>query len=398
MEKNSCTEFHDGFLYRNSVVFGLVIMLILASCPSEPEEYIPPAIDRVDHSPNAKRLLNYLSDQYGEKIISGQMDTAWTTNNNMDMIDRVFKDTGKYPALKGFDMMELPNSWSDYGMEQINEAIEWWEGKNKGKGASEAAKLLPGDIHGIVAFCWHWRVTGNQFYTNQTTFRIPWKNGKLDMESAAFQTLKNDLDKAAVLLKLLKDRDIPVLWRPLHEASGGWFWWGAKDVSNPAARCIALWEFMYDYLGNTKGLNNLIWVWNGQNADWFPFADTVDIVGYDVYTDSRTPESARNYASQRNRFNETRRMVPNQDRMVALTENGAIPDPDNCKRDNAMWSWFMTWNDDKRDENLSNDNRTSEGNFWTGEYHNTNAHKNKVYNHDLVITLDKLPDLTKYRL
>jgi mannan endo-1,4-beta-mannosidase len=51
----------------------------------------------------------------------------------------------------------------------------------------------------------------------------------------------------------------------------------------------------------------------------------------------------------------------------------------------------MTWNDARNAEG-----ETHRDNFWTGEYHNTNAHKNHVYNHELVITLDELPDLTKY--
>jgi mannan endo-1,4-beta-mannosidase len=378
-----------------AVLTAILLTLPFVTCTSEPEPREQPSIERVVHSSNAKRLLNYLDDQYGKKIISGQMDTAWTTNTSMDMIARVFADTGKYPALKGFDMMELPYNWTNYGREQIDEAVEWWEGKNKMNG-NPVSTLLPAnpEIHGIVAFCWHWRTGSSlKFYTNETAFRIPWKDGKLDTASAAFQTIKNDLDKAADLLKILKDKDIPVLWRPLHEASGGWFWWGAKDVSDPAKRFIALWEYMYDYLGNKKGLNNLIWVWNGQNADWFPYAITVDIVGYDVYTNANTPASAQNYNSQRTRFNETLNMVPDKNRIVALTENGAIPDPDNCKNDNAMWSWFMVWNDSNNNVGV-----TDKNNFWTGEYHNTSAHKNHVYNHNLVITLDKLPNLTAYRL
>ncbi|MDR0473359.1 MAG: glycoside hydrolase family 26 protein, partial [Treponema sp.] len=280
-------------------ILGLMIMLILASCPSEPEAgkpVEPPVIDTDGLSSNAARLLNFLADEYGKRIISGQMDTAWTTNAKMDMTARVFDDTGKYPAIKGFDMMELPYNWTNYGMEQINEAVEWWEGKNKMYGVTPAAQLLPDkpEIHGIVAFCWHWRAP-SEFYTEKTTFRIPWKNGKLDTESAAFKTIKSDLDKAAALLKILKDKDIPVLWRPLHEASGGWFWWGAKDVSDPAARFIALWEYMYNYFTNEKKLNNLIWVWNGQHKDWFPNPDTVDIAGYDVYA------SQKDYSSQYNK-------------------------------------------------------------------------------------------------
>jgi len=366
----------------------LIFVLALVSCPSEPDP-IPQADPDImaGRSPNARRLMNYLLDQYGEHIISGQMDTAWTTNNSMDMIARVYADTGKYPAIKGFDFIDLPNSWADYGRNQIDEAIEWWEGKNKMSGAEPAVKLLPDkpNIHGIIAFCWHWRTgTENDFYTNRTSFRIPWKDGKLDTESAAFKnTIKSDLDKVAALLQLLKDRDIPVLWRPLHEAAGGWFWWGASG----AKPYIALWEYMYNYLTNVKKLDNLIWVWNGQHKDWFPNPDTVHIAGYDVY-----PQVPKDYSSQNTKFSETLNMVPDRNRIVAMTENGEIPDPDKCKQDKAMWSWFMTWNDGR-----NTNGETHRDNFWTGEYHNTNAHKNHVYNHDLVITLDELPDLTAYR-
>jgi mannan endo-1,4-beta-mannosidase len=139
---------------------------------------------------------------------------------------------------------------------------------------------------------------------------------------------------------------------------------------------------MYDYF-NTKGLDNLIWVWNGQSDAWYPNPATVDIVGNDVYP------GPKNYASQSAKFTETLFMPPNADRIVALTENGAIPDPDNCKNDGAMWSFFMTWNDGGAAGTNSN-------NFWSGEFHNTAAHKNKVYNHSYVITLDELPDLTAY--
>jgi mannan endo-1,4-beta-mannosidase len=217
------------------------------------------------------------------------------------------------------------------------------------------------------------------------------KDGKLDTSNsnAAFQTIKSDLDKVAALLQLLKDRDIPVLWRPLHEASGGWFWWGATG----ARPYKALWEYMYNYLTNVKKLNNLIWVWNGQSYDWYPNANTVDIVGYDYYTDARTAESAQNYSSQQRTFDTTLRMVPETNRMVALTENGAIPNPDLCKADDAMWPWFLTWNDARNTVG-----ETHRDNFWTGEYHNTQSHKTHVYNHALVITLDELPDLTAYRL
>lgn len=332
-------------------------------------------------TPNKRRLLNYLYDEYGKHMISGQMDTAWTTNAQMDMIARVYADTGKYPALKGFDFMELTGygQWETPGFNQTDEAIEWWDAKNNDE------TLAPGK-HGIVAFCWHWRMPasggshGNGDNYN-TTFRIPYQNG-WNTSSPAYTLIRADLDLVAAELQKLKDKNIPVLWRPLHEASGGWFWWGM----NGAAAYKALWRFMYDYLTNEKGLDNLIWVWNGQNAEWFPGADTVDIVGNDVYHNYNPTD----YSSQVGTFMNTYNMVPERNRIVALTENGAIPDPDNCVKDGAQWSFFMTWND-------SGAPGTNENNFWSGEHHNTQAHKKKVYTHDFVITLDELPDLTAYR-
>jgi len=335
---------------------------------------------------NKIRLFNYIKDEYGKRIISGQMDTSWTTNSKMDMISRVFNDTGRYPALKGFDLIQLPYDYKPYnsGMEQIEEAIEWWDGKNNG------VKLLPQspETRGIITFCWHWR-TGEKkaFYTEKTNFRIPWKkgksdnDGKLDVTSCDFKLIIDDLDKAANLLNILKEKNIPVLWRPLHEAAGGWFWWGA---SGPAP-CIALWEYMHDYFTNVKKLNNLIWVWSAENAAWYPNPETVDIIGVDLYT--------MNYASLKQEFDKAVSMAPAKDKITALSENDRLPDPDECKKEKMMWSWFMTWNDMRYSEG-----ETHKDNFWTGEFHNPQPHKEKVYNHPLVITLDKLPDLTAYRI
>lgn len=46
----------------------------------------------------------------------------------------------------------------------------------------------------------------------------------------------------------------------------------------------------------------------------------------------------------------------------------------------------MVWNDDGGPAGVTGPN-----NFWTGEYNNTNANKQKVYKHPNVITLDRLP-------
>ncbi len=118
---------------------------------------------------------------------------------------------------------------------------------------------------------------------------------------------------------------------------------------------------------------------NGQSAGWYPGDDYVDIVSTDIY------DGARNYESQIETYNETAD-YPLQTKMVALSENSNIPDPDLIEADGAWWLWFVVWNDGNSEAGVTSDN-----NFWTGEYYNTNEHKVHVYQHENVITLDELP-------
>ena len=88
-----------------------------------------------------------------------------------------------------------------------------------------------------------------------------------DPNSADYKLLLRDMDAIAVQLQKFSDAGVPVLWRPLHEAEGGWFWWGAKGPE-PFKK---LWRLMYDRFTNVHHLHNLIWVdCSGTNPDWYP--------------------------------------------------------------------------------------------------------------------------------
>ena len=77
----------------------------------------------------------------------------------------------------------------------------------------------------------------------------------------------------------------------------------------------------------------------------------------------------------------------NPPKMICLSENGVIPDIDNCIEDNAMWSWFGVWGGEFT---VSNDKLSS-------KYTPTDVYK-KVYKSDRVITLSEVPDLSNYPL
>jgi len=343
----------------------------------------------IDPDANAKTqaIYTYLKSIWGQKTLSGQADLTW--KDSIDMAERVFTDTGKYPAIMGYDFMNygMTATWVE-GVKQTEEAIDY---ANKG---------------GLVTFAWHWRdpallntakVNEAQFYVREadasknTNFQIPVQDGALDTGSAAYAQINAGIDLIAVELKKLNDAGVSVLWRPLHEASGyngdGWFWWGRTrtDGVPQSFGQILLWRHIYNRLMIDHGLHNLLWVWNGQNAAWYPGDEYVDIVSQDIYdsTDNKT------YKSQISIYTQARK-YPFENKMVALSENSYIPDPDKIATDNAWWLWFMTWNDGNFNQTTLVSS-THADNFWSGEYYNTSAHKTMVYNHNNVITLDELP-------
>jgi mannan endo-1,4-beta-mannosidase len=97
---------------------------------------------------------------------------------------------------------------------------------------------------------------------------------------------KARLDEIVPYLQQLEDAGIPVLWRFLHEMNDGWSWWGGRSGAAGSAR---LYQISHDYLKNSKGLSNLIWVWNLKDLDaagmssYYPGTSYADVVSLDAW-------------------------------------------------------------------------------------------------------------------
>ncbi|HZK34374.1 MAG TPA: glycosyl hydrolase [Bacillota bacterium] len=314
-----------------------------------------------------KRLMKFLTDVYGKYIISGQYGTNGFTSPEFSAIKR---ETGRYPAMAGLDLIEYSPSRVSHGSEgkSIEAAIDWWE-----RG-------------GLVTFCWHWNAPDKYlpntddnpwwsgFYTRATNIDLAKIMDGQDQEG--YELLLSDIDAIAVQLKRLEDAGIPILWRPLHEASGGWFWWGASG-NEPF---IELWKLLYERLTYEHELNNLIWVWNGQAAQWYPGDGYVDIIGEDIYP------GEKQYGSQSARFNQALDYT-DTNKIIALTENGSLFDPELAFKENARWAWFSTWEGEFVINTASR--------VYSEQY--TERHMlNKVYSHDRVLSLIDIPDISTY--
>lgn len=296
-------------------------------------------------SSEATSLYQFLYDNYGKKIISGVMEmkeSNWLKTN-----------TGKSPALVGFDFLFCGRNYSWY---------------NENTPYNETKALY--DKNGIPAFCWHWRDPSRkteEFYTEKTTFDI----SKIsDETSDEYKAMISDIDYISGMLKKFQDNKIPILWRPLHEAAGGWFWWGAKG----AAPCKKLWQIMFDRMVNYHKLNNLIWVWTREPNDdaWYPGDEYVDIVGRDIYKEG-------DHSSQILEFNDMTSRYGGK-KMVTISESGSFPDVDNLIADGAGWSWFMPWT----------------GDFTRLAKYNSLDLWKKMFASDYVLTLDEMPNLKTY--
>jgi mannan endo-1,4-beta-mannosidase len=186
-------------------------------------------------------------------------------------------------------------------------------------------------------------------------------------------------------LKLLRDKNIPVVWRPLHEAAGNiyeysggtaWFWWGADG----ADAFKNLWKYMFDYF-EAEGLNNLIWVWTTQTKDnaYYPGDDYVDIIGRDIYNLSDVSKITAQFLTVQQTY-------PNK--MITLSEFGNLPFISKQWADGAKWSYFMPWYDYERTNN------TSEVDFANTDHEHANAAWwQDAFGQSYVLTRDQMPSL-----
>jgi mannan endo-1,4-beta-mannosidase len=296
-------------------------------------------------SAQANNLYQFLKTNYSKKILSGVMTLA-----SFDEVNWLKANTGKEPAIVGLDFMHCNRGYNWYNNDEpINDAKTYW------------------NRNGIPVFVWHWRDpsrTTEEFYSNKTTFDV----SKIsDPSSAEYKAMISDIDWVSGQLKKLQDQNVPVIWRPLHEAAGGWFWWGAKG----AAPCKNLYQVMYDRMVNYHGLKNLIWVWTREPNDnaWYPGDEFVDIVGRDIY-------KTGDHSSQITEFN-TMNSLYSTKKMITLSECGSIPDPDNLQKEAAAWSWFMPWY----------------GDYTRNSTHNSLDLWKKLFASTYVITLDEMPSL-----
>lgn len=345
----------------------------LSEKPVEPGKLITP-----DPTPNTLRLWDFLKSCRGKKFISGQQ-YLWEDEKE-DLV--YWNSTGKLPAIRGYDFMGI--SGLARGYDQLGRAVDW--ARRTG---------------GILTMCWHWNAPDDMsdfaklssFYYKTTSYDR--KTGFDLLRAVQDGTPENDFiiyetDLVADALKMLEHQDIPVLWRPLHEANGDWFWWGNRGgTSQPEPQSVAaykkLWYTIFDRFMNYHRLRNLIWVWNGQAPFMAVSPNSYDIAGDDIYDEKPT------HRSQIERYRSLESYTSGK--LLTLSECGIIPDPDEMERDGAHWLWWLPWwgsfvydTDDKWHPVLDENGMPRPNPKYMDD-----AFLKRVFNDPRVVTLEDLP-------
>lgn len=186
---------------------------------------------------------------------------------------------------------------------------------------------------GIVTISWHLRnpLTGGDSWdvSNPATVESILPSGEKHGYFMGW------LDRAATFVASLKDaegRQIPVIFRPWHEHTGHWFWWGAKHCS--AQQFNELWKMTYDYFVNERGIDGLIWAISPNTLtenfeQWeerYPGDEYVDLVGLDCYCPTYIADRNEAFAA----FNSSieyclgslSKFAESRGKILALTETG----------------------------------------------------------------------------
>lgn len=229
----------------------------------------------------ARAVLDYLAllpARTNARVLMGQ-HCSYPTNEFTNFITRLGEQTGHEPALlslqydDGAQPLQVSNAnayaqlyWSDGGLVLIK-----WQPRNP------------------------WNLQMPQA-TNHASVDLTALLDPTNGPPAAFATnlfahthFMDWVKEAADGLDALQSNGVVVLWRPMSEMNGGWFWHGKAN----RAAWISIWRFLHQYFTAQRGLHNVIWVYESDQsvhpllpADYYyPGDDVVDVMGHNLYDD-----------------------------------------------------------------------------------------------------------------
>ena len=263
-----------------------------------------------------KALFYNLKNLSGKGVLFGQQDAlmygvGWRGEYDRSDVKSV---TGSHPALFGWDLEAIAKEDSEENQHRNAEKLKGY--------CLQAFK-----IGGVNTLSWHVQnfVTEKNFYDTTKCVSLILPGGEKHKE------FTKALDKVALLIKSLKtDKgvSVPVIFRPFHENTGNWFWWGKPFCM--AQDYKALWQFTVQYLRDRKHLHNIIYAYspdkisgNFENyMERYPGDDFVDILGFDNYYEFKDLNDSQSIDLAVKSIGQICTYAIAKNKVAALTETG----------------------------------------------------------------------------
>lgn len=319
-------------------------------------------------SPNASlstcKIMNYFSEIYGEKTLTAQQVTSGTNAE----LAAIYNSTGRLPAMRVGELSFAQSRVAGYDEDLPDlELAEQWAEQG-----------------GIVGYDWLWYSPGDNshYLSSMTDFDISKLYSDPDLSEVSMETVEKlygngelsregfkliqDIEEIKEVFVRLQEKGITVVFRPMPDAGNGGYWWSADSDSYKW-----LWQCLFKRLTGYYGLGNIIWVWSGGSADFFPGDEYVDIVGEDIYNTTGDSGNSRFLGTA----------YYGTVRAGAMSDCLMIPDPDVLVQDNARWLYFS----------LGKGDRLIDGNGKLNYRYTSPELLDKAYNHNDYVTLDELP-------
>ena len=360
----------------------LGLLLLLHACKPDPKISSPFVLSDPAASSMATALFSNLQELAGDHVLVGHQDAlaygmGWKGEDFRTDINDVL---GDHPAVFGWDLGHM-------GDEENIDGVPFEDMKKWAVAVYEKG--------GVNTFSWHMR--------NYAISGSSW-----DRDSCVPACLPGGekhelylerLDQAATFFSGIKTKSgelIPVIFRPFHEMTGSWFWWGKGNCS--AEQYKALFRFTIDYLRKDKGLNQLIIAYSsdrftsaGQYMEFYPGDDYVDVMAFDDYHGLARKESTPG----------TIRMLELLDslstvhqKLMAISETGLETIPNekwftevvlatlDASESTRKAAWILFWRNGRPDH------------FYAPHPgHPSVPDFIEFMNHDLMLSLSELPDL-----
>ena len=321
-------------------------------------------------------LYNYLLKiQNSGKVLLGHHDALAYGHGWRDELGRSdVKDiTGSHPAVCSVDFGKIEhratNNINRIPFDKMREIVQYAYRRGQ-----------------VITICWH--VDNPKTHAPGSAYPIgtSWDNSDttvvrdiLQEGSALNIKFKGWMDNLADYIFTLKDdsgKPIPFIFRPWHEHTQSWSWWGSRCTTDD--EFIALWKFTIRYLRDTKGIHQMMYAISPQMDNVYPETkarltyrwpgdEWVDFIGIDCYHGRRKEAFASN-------VKHLSALAKEKNKPCGVTETGmeGVPYPNYFTEEilpvleeNAL-SMIIFWRNDDRSERhhfISYKGHSSEADF-----------------------------------